>query len=317
MKKKNKISLENFSKMFDLDTTELLMLSQNIKSHYRVWYKKKSDGSKREIAAPEEPLKKIQRILLKELPFCIPSQAHGGIAKKSARTNALVHKQSKYLITIDIKNAYPTVDDKMVYWFFRIMNASPQLAKILTKLTTFRNQLPQGAPTSLAIFNALLGATNLLNIDLSFSNQKVAEHRLRYSRYVDDLTFSSSVKIPKSFENIIAKKLEEAGFKINPEKTRYGSIKKGALRITGINIVDKKPKIPPKKIRRFRGMIGRAKMDNSVSEKQVFGIIAYAMGIEKKISNQLLTPLLGYLKKRQDIDCPPKIKKQINKQLQN
>lgn len=317
MKRKEKVSLEEFSRIVELSSAELLEISCTIRGYYRTWYKKKSDGSQRRIDAPGQRLKKIQLDLTKKLNFCISPQAHGGVKKRSIRTNALVHRQSRYSFTVDIKNAYPTVDSKMVYWLFRRMQASAQLARILTQLTTFHNQLPQGAPTSLAIFNALFGANNLLGIDSLFDMKRVAGCPLRYSRFVDNLTFSASVKIPKEVPILVEKHLAEAGFKINHKKTHFGSTKCGAIRITGINIVDKKPKIPPKKIKRFRGMIGRATMDDSVSEAQVFGIIAYAMGIEKKIPNQLLKPLLLYLKKNPNIKCPPKIRKQIDQQLKS
>jgi hypothetical protein len=313
MKIKNKVSLENFANMFGFDSNELLEISQNIENHYHTWYKKKSDGRERRIDAPKENLKKIQHTLLEKLNFYAPPQAHGGVKGKSIRTNALVHRQSKYSMIIDIKDAYPTVTRKTIYWFFREMNASAQLARILARLTTFRNQLPQGAPTSLAIFNSLLGADNLFNLDLRFSLAKIRGRKIYYSRYVDDLTFSSKARIPKEFPKLVAEKLNEVGLKINPKKTRFGSIKRGALKVTGINLIDGKTKIPPKEIKRFRGMIGRATIDNSISANKVFGVIAYAMGIEKKIPNQLLKPLVKYLEKN-IVPCPKKISQQIKKQ---
>jgi len=306
--------LKEFAEIIRVNPQKLLATSQNIEDNYRTWYKRKSDGRQRQIDEPKKYLKEIQQILLKKIPFFTSPQAHGGVKGRSARTNSLVHRHSKYLLTIDIKNAYPTVNKKMIYWFFRQMNASAQLARVLSRLTTFRNQLPQGAPTSLAIFNALLGADNLLGIDSLFCKAKVRGRPLRYSRYVDDLTFSASIKIPKEIEKLVAKRLEKAGFNVNQKKTRYGSIKRGALRITGVNLVEGKPKVPPKEIKRFRGMIGRAIIDGSVSSDQVFGTIAYVMGIEKKIPNQLLKPLLKYLEKT-IVPCPPAISRQIKKQL--
>lgn len=312
--KRKKLSLQEFAKMYEFDIPELWSITKNIKDQYFTWHKNKSDGSRRRIDAPKKRLKEIQRALLEKLNFYASPQAHGGVKGKSIRTNALIHRHSKYLLTVDIKDAYPTVNRKMVYWFFRQMNASAQLARVLTKLTVFRNQLPQGAPTSLAIFNALLGADNLLGLDFWLERIRVGQRRLRYSRYVDDLTFSAGFKIPKTTENLIAQKLAGGGFKINPSKTRFGSVKRGALRVTGVNLIDGKTKIPPKEIRRFRGLIGRATMDNSVSSDQVFGTISYVMDIEKKIPNQLLKPLLKYLEKT-IVPCPKAIGQQIKKQL--
>jgi len=317
MRKKTKgkrYSLEEFCLRTGLMAQELWTVTANIKNHYFTWYKKKSDGQRRRINAPQKRLKEIQHILLEKISFCTSPQAHGGVKGRSIRTNALVHRRSKFMLTMDIKDAYPTVTRKMVYWFFRQMNTSAQLARILTKLTTLRGQLPQGAPTSLAIFNALLGADNLIGLDFWLERIRVGHRRLRYSRYVDDLTFSSGRKIPETAEKLIQKKLREAGFCVNPQKTRYASLKNGALRVTGVNLIDGKTKVPPKEIRRFRGLIGRAIMDGSVSSDQVFGTIAYAMGIEKKIPNQLLKPFIKYLARTID-PCPRAISRQIKKQL--
>jgi len=306
--------LERFAELLKLDSAELLEIAYHIKEHYQTWHKEKSDGRRRRIDAPRKRLKEIQHLLLEKISFCVSTQAHGGVKGKSIRTNALVHRKSRYLLTVDLKDAYPTVNSKMVYGFFRQMNASARLARVLTKLTIFRDQLPQGAPTSLAIFNALLGASNLLNVDSTLSKEKIKGRPVHYSRYVDDLTFSASVKIPKDFPDTVAKKLAQAGLKLNPSKTRFGSLKRGTLRVTGVNLVDGRTKIPPKKIRHFRGLIGRAAMDGPVSSEQVFGIIAYAMGIENKIPSQLLKPLIKYLE-RTIVPCPKAISRQIKKQL--
>lgn len=311
---RKKFSLQELAKMIKVDPQELWSLTANIKDHYFTWYKQKSDGSQRRIDAPKKRLKEIQRLLLQKISFQASAQAHGGVKGKSIRTNALVHRHSKYLMTVDIKDAYPTVNRKMVYWFFRQINASAQLARVLTKLTVFRDQLPQGAPTSLAIFNALLGNRNLFDLDFWLDKVRIGRRQLHYSRYVDDLNFSASFKIPKTTEDIIAQKLAQSGFKINPSKTRFGSLKNGALRVTGVNLINGQTKIPPKKIRRYRGLIGRAVLDGSISSEQVFGVIAHVMGIEKNIPNQLLKPLIKYLEKT-IVPCPKAISRQIKKQL--
>lgn len=313
-KREKKYSLEQFAEFLELDPAELMAIAYHVKEHYLTWFKRKSDGSKRRIDAPTKRLKEIQHILLEKIVFYASPQAHGGVKERSIKTNALVHRKSRYLMTVDLKDAYPTINAKMVYWFFRQMNASAKLARVLTRLTTFRDQLPQGAPTSLALFNALLGASNLLNVDPVLRSERIRGRPVRYSRYVDDLTFSAGVKITPDFLKSVTKQLARAGLKLNPAKTRFGSQKRGALRVTGVNLIDGKTKLPPKEIRRFRGMIGRATLDGSVSSDQVFGTVAYAMGIEKKIPNQLLGPLIKYLGKVID-PCPKSISRQIKKQL--
>mgnify|MGYP001559845347 FL=1 len=278
-----------------------ILLSDLIKrrdSLYKIWYRKKSGGIKRCVEEPLGNLKIVQRIMLEKLlDLKFPKCVQGGIIGKSIRTNALEHKNGKYLLRMDIKDAYPSSTKKQLYALFRGFEVSVELSKILTKLTTFHGHLPQGAPTSLVLFNALLGNTG---IDRAASMIK----DIKYTRYVDDLVFTSKKRIPEKLEKEAGVFLKEHGFSINPKKTLRYSTKNRSLRITGVNIIDGKPKVPPKMIKKFRGMIGRATVDGSVSKEQVFGIIAFVIGIERKIPNQLLKPLLRYLKTKNVKDCP-------------
>ncbi len=280
--------------------SDLIKRKENL---YRSWRKKKPGGKTRRIEEPLVELKSLQRIVLNKLNefvFQFPESIQGGVHKKSIRTNALKHRGGKYLLRMDIKDAYPSSTRKRIYALFRkVARKDPaEVAKILTKLTTFRDRLPQGAPTSLIIFNALLRETGVDRVFLNFKD-------IRYTRYVDDLVFTSKKPIPEELEKEVKTLLKENGFSINRKKTRRYSTKNRSLRITGVNLVGGKPKLPPKMIKKFRGMIGRAIIDSSVSKEQVFGIIAFVVGIEKKIPNQLLRPMLRYLAIKDIVkNCP-------------
>ncbi len=289
--------IDFISKRLDFSPTLLSDLINRKGNLYRVWYRKK--GNKRRCV--EEPLKELKSLQRKLLDgffnFQHPKCVHGGVRKKSIRTNALEHKSSKYMLRLDIKNAYPSVTRKQIYQLYKSLGATVEMARILTKLTTFRGHLPQGAPTSLPLFNILLSN---LRLDSIF---RYSVKGIKYTRYVDDLIFTSRKPLPKQLESEATKLLKENGFNVNRQKTKRYSTKNRALRITGVNIIKGKPKLPPKLIKKFRGMIGRAIFDNTVSKDQVFGIIAFTIGIEKKIPNQLLKPFLRYLKTKNIKEC--------------
>lgn len=289
--------IENFAKRLEVSPILLSGLIKRKGNLYRVWYRKKPGGKRRCVEEPLGDLKKLQRILLDKFNFKFHRCVQGGVSKRSIRTNALEHKKGKYLLRLDIKNAYPSATRKHIYELYKYFGATVEEARILTKLTIFRGHLPQGAPTSLPLFNALL---NGIGIDKVFSGIR----GIKYTRYVDDLIFTSRKPIPKKLGQEVSALLKERGFGVNAKKTRHYSTKNRALRITGINIIDGQAKVPPKMIKRFRGMIGRAIIDGSVSKEQVFGIIAFVIGIERKIPNQLLKPLLCYLKTKNIDDCP-------------
>ncbi|MEK7555488.1 MAG: reverse transcriptase family protein [Patescibacteria group bacterium] len=290
-------TIDDLANRLGIDPTLFSDLVKRRANLYKVWYRKNSGGKKRCVEEPLEDLKTVQRVILDKFNLKFPKCVQGGIIGRSIRTNALEHKNGKYLLRMDIKDAYPSSTKKQVYVLFRKFGAPAEEARIITKLTTFRGHLPQGAPTSLALFNFLLSNTG---IDKAASRIR----GIKYTRYVDDLVFTSKRRIPKNLKKEVVVLLKEYGFSINPKKTRRYSIKNRALRVTGVNIIGGKPKVPPKMIKRFRGMIGRATIDGSVSKTQVFGIIAFVIGIERKIPNQLLRPLLHYLKTKDVKDCP-------------
>lgn len=298
----NEEAVESVANQLELDPILLSNLIKKRGNLYRVWYRKKPGGGRRCVEEPLEDLKNIQRIIVNKLNLKFHRCVQGGVPGRSIRTNALEHKKNKTLLRLDIKDAYPSATSKHIFELFKYFGAPAVEARIWTKLTTFRGHLPQGAPTSLPLFNALLYG---MRLDKIFSGIR----GIKYTRYVDDLVFTSNKRrLPEKLAKEVSVFLREKGFSINTKKTKRYSTKNRALRITGINIIDGQPKVPPKMIKRFRGMIGRAIIDGSVSKEQVFGIIAFVIGIERKIPNQLLKPLLCYLKTKNIEDCPFVIK---------
>ena len=104
------------------------------------------------------------------------------------------------------------------------------MATILARITTFKDGLPQGASTSPVLANIIAH-----HLDRRLFETAVKE-RLKYSRYADDITISSSQKhvpssIVKSWEPLngpraievgsaIADAFRSARFEINDQKTR-------------------------------------------------------------------------------------------------
>src|SRR5690606_32967363 len=93
------------------------------------------------------------------------------------------------------------------------------------KLTTWKYELPQGTPTSSHLANLVFLETDFRLIELCNQNNIV------YTRYVDDLTFSSSICF-KHLLNDILYIVISGGFKISYRKTKY----EGFQNITGIDV---------------------------------------------------------------------------------
>ena len=229
---------------------EIKAITTQIDKHYRQWVERKlnkktgkpktyKDGTikQRTISPPLSQLSIIQtkikdRILAK---ITLPENIHGGVRGKSNITNALPHKGKKYIFTTDLQDFFPNISSRQVVDAFMKLGYSDHYAHWIAKLVTWQHQVPQGAPTSSHIANIVFLQTDIKLIELC--NQ----HNITYTRYVDDLTFSS----PEDFEDHIQGILDiviKDEFKISRRKTNLGALQN----VTGIDIFNNRIDAPEK-----------------------------------------------------------------------
>lgn len=211
---------------------DLDAMCNNIASYYYCYHKreKKKNGAikKRVITPSKSKLKLIQariksRILDKLL---IPAYVTGGVKGKNNVQNAKMHKGKPKKFSMDLKDFFPYVNNQMVYSMFICEGFSADVAAILTRLTTYQGHLPQGSPTSPGIANLVF-----LPADQQIK-EKLLGRNIQYSRFVDDLNFSSDEEFKDLVPQILAI-VTSAGFKISHKKTMY---KTGKIEITGAKI---------------------------------------------------------------------------------
>lgn len=179
--------------------------------------KDKLENQKKRIINPSVlRLKEIQKIvnreILKKIP--VPAYIFGGTKGKDNVLNAKIHQGKKFKFVTDLTNFFPSITNRMVYEMFVSYNFSPDVASLLTKLTTFKGHVPQGAPTSTYIANLVFTKTGN---ELSLLAQK---HNISFTSFVDDLTFSSSVDFKELVPDII-QIITKNGFVISHQKTHY------------------------------------------------------------------------------------------------
>lgn len=253
----------NFSQNWLLNINDFDQLSTKLSfpSDYLLKWEKKipfcyhekiivAKGKPRKLLIPIKELRNIQRKILDNiLNFKFPSYVHGGISGRSVITNAKTHLNQKWVMCLDIRDFFPSVHFKRIYNNFILLYCSPEVAKLLTHFTTYKYQLPQGAPTSPAIANMILYAFDKRIFNLC----KIKG--VKYSRYFDDITISGSNN-PK----ILIKKCElitnQEGFKINknPQKLRIMSHTEEQL-VTGLLVNGKKLRISSKEIKKIQDIL--------------------------------------------------------------
>jgi hypothetical protein len=229
-------------------------------THYKRWLVPKRDGTPRLISAPKPDLKKAQRWIMREVTEHLPvhGAAHGFLVGRSILTNAQVHASARILVKMDIRGFYPTVTWRRVKGLLRRAGLGEQVATLMALLATESpreevethgktyfvatgpRSLPQGAPTSPSITNALC-----LRLDSRLSGL-AKKLGCRYTRYADDLAFSWHGDARADIGNLlhaVTAIVKAEGFAIHPKKTRV--MRKGARQqLTGM-IVNQAPEGQP------------------------------------------------------------------------
>lgn len=205
-------TLSNILRLSRAGSDELL---RRCASEYHSRWEPKPDGSFRRIEAPTKQLKSAQRRVLKWLAKRVPihpaSRTDG--PRRGIIAYAADHAGKELVVRIDIQRFYPSVNFGRVRALLCRHVPDPELAAQLTRLCTRRRALPQGAPTSTLLGNAVLFA---LDVALSrFSVQLGAT----YSRWIDDLTFSASHSFAEHIPAVV-QLVSSHGFKVAKQKTR-------------------------------------------------------------------------------------------------
>lgn len=210
---------------------------------YKSFDIQKKSGGVRKIMAPEPRLKLVQRRLADLLLRCQSeieisigvtdecTLAHGFKPRLSISTNAHKHRNRRWVFNADIEDFFSTINFGRVYGFFqknKHFALSKPVATIIAQIACHENKLPQGSPCSPVISNII---AHILDVHL---NDLASRHNCTYTRYADDLTFSTNEKyfpraIAKRQDNNFhewlpgsgfSKVLKSSGFKLNPQKTR-------------------------------------------------------------------------------------------------
>lgn len=170
----------------------------------------------RQINSSKGQLKYVQSRLycFMSKQFEMPQYVYGGVPRKNNVRNARFHQGNKYIFTTDLKSFFPSISHKQVFQMFLREGCTPTVARILTKLTTFKYQVPQGIPTSTLIANLVFKPVGL-EID-----QLAKKNNIKFSMFVDDITLSSKWDFKKLIPDFLSI-IKKHGFKICHKKTHY------------------------------------------------------------------------------------------------
>ena len=226
-----------------------------VDKRYSSWNEEKKSGGIRRIDAPHENLKAVQKRIAEILQRIVaPKYLMAPVKRRSYVNNAAAHLGARAFRLLDITDFFPSCTDKRVYWFFHDrMKCAPDIAALLTKLTTFNGYLPQGSPCSpiLAYF-AYENMWGEINRITSASGCVL-------SVYADDITISGDVVYERDIW-AIKQCLFRFGHRYNVQKER--SIVDRPADVTGVIVSHGELLLPNrqhKELTRVRREIGVTK----------------------------------------------------------
>ncbi len=252
--------IHSLASFLSVSEKELIEISNSVD---RLWKPgkllKKKSGEPRPTIDAKKPLKsiheKIKVRLLKQVHY--PKYLLGGISdkffKRDYKQHALVHSGKKHLIEEDVKDFFPNTSIEVVrsiwQYFFKF---SPEVAEILTKLTTLNCSLPQGWKTSGYLANLAFWEREHQLVE-DFYKRGIA-----YSRFMDDISVSTKHKLHTKDKTYIVgeiyKMLYASGYTPKRSKHEISSAAK-CMKVTGLIVNTKKPTLSQKEKNNIRAAV--------------------------------------------------------------
>lgn len=248
-----KLLEKNKPVLFDADHVDKVLRMEGIKRDGYHTFNAGTRKKARIIEAPSVSIKKRQRWIVKNILEGeeLGGWIHGYVKGRSIVSNAKVHAGKKRILRLDIKNFFPSITQGMVEKIFSAMGYSSSAAGELAAICTFSADmlyragekteeeeeaeeyayLPHGAPSSPYLANLIFQNTDLEIL------KSLQGREIRYSRYADDMFFSSDTEALQQLDEEIEGILSKHGFRLNKNKTKLMTEKDQKL-VMGLNITD-------------------------------------------------------------------------------
>lgn len=215
----------------------------------------------------------------------------------NTKSAAKVHLGRKWILKTDIKSFYESFSKEQLQMAIdelcerlKAEYKTEMQKEDIYYLCTIQDKLPTGALTSAHLANLAFKTMNIDDIIMEFCKQ----NEINYSRYMDDLTFSADNKAKlQETEKFVQKLLENNGFSLNAEKTKYISDNK-RQEVLGILVNNKTPSVSKINKRKIRSVIFRYLKSVYLEERLGVNVL-----FVKKTGFSVIAGYMSYLK---DVD---------------
>lgn len=259
-----------------LPLTVLRELAMDLPAHYHerlITDRRKS----RMLLIPDRPLKRVQRRITRRLlsrfdvhPGAYCHRMLGPIAAARA------HVRHPNLLQLDFADFFPNTSISLVHRTLRGQGLSDGMSRLVSEIVCFQGQLPQGAPSSVAISNLVMRP-----VDERIGNL-CRRHGLTYTRYVDDVAISGGTRVGW-VEKVVRKIIVDEGWQLNSKGGLFGPDQR--RRYLGI-ILNSHPNIEAGYLRDLSSLmrrLGRAGAPITPKlRKRLQGRVNYVCGVHER-----------------------------------
>lgn len=302
-------SLSDLARLLNFEPKRMSFIVYKLpgRAKYRTFQIAKGSGGQRTIQAPADTLKILQRQLSDLLQDCAEEivaarqlkdrTAHGFKRKHSIISNARQHRNRRWIFNLDLEEFFPSINFGRVRGFFlknRDFQLNVDVATVLAQIACHENSLPQGSPCSPVISNLVAHLLDMRLVKLA------SETGCTYSRYADDLTFSTNnrdfppaIALPSSSDGAgahlwlpgeaLSRVIHRSGFQINAQKTHL-MYRASRQKVTGL-VVNQKINVRREFRRNVRAMV------HSLTKTGTFELL----GVTQKDGHAILEERSGTL----------------------
>lgn len=238
-------------KILEISEQSFLRILEQKPEWYECFAIPKKDGMRGICALKDSEagkmVKKMQKNLLNRFLRRIPIavSAKGFVREESYQSFLEPHAGNCYFMRLDIHDFFGSFSPSLIWQGLQEFVEDATALDRLYELCTWNDVLPQGAVTSPALSNVLFRrvdqrilkycqtiAERSMNIRRKYDSDETRQRdnravqgKLCYTRYADDMLFSSDFfdfSTEKNFIKMISRILKENGFELNRSKTVIG-----------------------------------------------------------------------------------------------
>ncbi len=277
---------EDVARLLAVSVAEINHLLAGLAFHYQTRPRRKPNGSIRILKVPNPKLRLLQRKVNDHILSSVPLLpcVKGGVRGSSPQMNASIHRNQPVVVSMDLADFFPSVNPSMVRKMFQQLGFGEQAVGLLTRITTFENQLPQGAPTSTPLANLVLEHLDRRIVGLQ------RRHGFNYSRWVDDLALSGPRRLLK-VRALVRRIIEDEGFRVNPEKTKvmFAGQRQSVTKFT----INRKVNVARERVVAIKKELNRATKGGAQPAPSTIGRVYWLRSVNEEVGETLVKKLKG------------------------